>query len=95
MRWNDTVHCLTNCLNGLAVSDVKGSSMRIDAGFALLCAWTESLRDTTGTIFLVGNGASAAMASHVAADLAKNGQVHTEVFSDLALIHGRGQRHQL
>ena len=26
------------------------------------------------------------MASHVAADLAKNGHVHTEVFSDLSLI---------
>src|SRR5439155_15434224 len=36
--------------------------------------------------YLIGNGASASMASHFAADLAKNAHLHTEVFSDLALI---------
>ena len=35
---------------------------------------------------MVGNGASASIASHFAADLAKNGGLHTEVFSDLSLI---------
>jgi len=34
----------------------------------------------------IGNGASASMASHMAADLAKNAQLHTQVFSDLSLI---------
>jgi D-sedoheptulose 7-phosphate isomerase len=44
------------------------------------------VRDRRGTVYLVGNGASAAMASHFAADLAKNAHVHTQVFSDLSLI---------
>ena len=35
---------------------------------------------------LIGNGASASMASHFAADLAKNARLHTEVFSDLSLV---------
>ena len=38
------------------------------------------------TLYLVGNGASASMASHMAADLDKNARVHTEVFTDPALI---------
>lgn len=35
---------------------------------------------------MIGNGASASMASHISADLAKNALVHTQVFSDLSLI---------
>jgi len=42
------------------------------------------------TIFFVGNGASASMASHTAVDLAKNSRMHTEVFTDLALITAVG-----
>ncbi len=51
--------------------------------------WKEAtlhLRDKGRTLYLIGNGASASMASHMAADLAKNGHIHTEVFSDLSLI---------
>jgi phosphoheptose isomerase len=36
--------------------------------------------------YFVGNGASASLASHFSADLAKNGHVHTQVFSDPALV---------
>jgi D-sedoheptulose 7-phosphate isomerase len=44
------------------------------------------LRQRLRTVYLIGNGASASMASHFAADLAKNGHLHTQVFSDLSLI---------
>lgn len=37
-------------------------------------------------IYLIGNGASASMASHFAADLAKNAFLHTQVFTNIALI---------
>ncbi|TRZ54092.1 SIS domain-containing protein [bacterium] len=48
--------------------------------------YTLRVRKNSQTIFLIGNGASASMASHVAADLAKNAKIRTEVFSDLSLI---------
>jgi D-sedoheptulose 7-phosphate isomerase len=64
----------------------KGREIPLDRGFARWQALTVSLRQRRGTVYLVGNGASASMASHTAADLAKNGALHTEVFSDLALI---------
>lgn len=60
--------------------------MGVEDGFLLWRDLTVSLREQSGTIYLVGNGASASMASHMAADLAKNARVHTEVFSDLSLI---------
>jgi len=37
-------------------------------------------------IYLIGNGASASMASHFAADLTKNADLHTQVFTDTSLI---------
>ena len=60
--------------------------MPVDDAFGMWIEMTICIRKQKRTIFLIGNGASASMASHVAADLAKNGHVHTEVFSDLSLI---------
>lgn len=45
-----------------------------------------AVRQDAGIIYLIGNGASASMASHMAADLDKNGRVRTMVFSDSALL---------
>ncbi|MCP4454806.1 MAG: SIS domain-containing protein, partial [Planctomycetes bacterium] len=86
MGWIDTVKCLNDCLAGLQVCDETGEAVDTEAGFSSLCVISQDLKKRGGTIFLVGNGASASMASHVAADLAKNGHIRTEVFSDLALI---------
>ncbi len=86
MTWTKAVTCLADCLNGLKVTDFTGKDLGSDAGFEALHVTTRALKAKRGTIFLVGNGASASMASHVAADLAKNGHIRTEVFSDLSLI---------
>ncbi|QGY39379.1 SIS domain-containing protein [Pseudodesulfovibrio cashew] len=85
MAWTDMVTCLADCLARLEVSNGSGP-MDVEAGFKHLCHASRELKRRNGTIFLVGNGASASMASHVAADLAKNAHIRTEVFSDLALI---------
>ena len=57
-----------------------------DQAFALWCQSTEEVRKAERIIYLIGNGASASMASHFAADLAKNADLHTEVFTDISLI---------
>jgi len=63
-----------------------GTAVGQDAGFAEWRDVTLQLREQRGTVYMIGNGASASMASHFAADLAKNGRLHTQVFSDLSLI---------
>ncbi|WP_035236389.1 SIS domain-containing protein [Desulfobacter vibrioformis] len=85
MSWNDTVKELTCCLSKLRVTS-GNTPIDVEAGFKSLCCTSRDLKLRGGTVFLVGNGASASMASHVAADLAKNAHIRTEVFSDLALI---------
>ncbi|MFM9058909.1 MAG: SIS domain-containing protein [Planctomycetaceae bacterium] len=84
--WQQQVRNLTDLLQGLACTCRDGQNVEQDQGFA---EWVEStlrLRDRRQTVYLIGNGASASMASHFAADLAKNGRLHTQVFSDLSLI---------
>jgi D-sedoheptulose 7-phosphate isomerase len=77
---------LAELLLGLQVSGLRGSKLSIDEGFEDLREITEGTRKRHKTIFLIGNGASASMASHIAADLCKNGSLSTEVFTDLSLI---------
>lgn len=84
--WQQHVQSLTRLLDGLAFTHRDGTAIGIDAGFAEWLDVTLRLRDRRQTVYMIGNGASASMASHFAADLAKNGRLHTQVFSDLSLI---------
>jgi D-sedoheptulose 7-phosphate isomerase len=85
-RWSDVVEGLASLLRALAVTDGRGRPMTADAGFDRWVALTGTLRKNGRTVFLIGNGASASMASHFAADLAKNAALNTQVFFDSALI---------
>ena len=86
MTWLNHVKELNRVMNGLSVLENDGAETGIDTAFLLWKKATLLIREEKRTIFLIGNGASASMASHAAADLAKNAQVCTEVFSDLSLI---------
>ena len=86
MIWSKYVDEIAKCLLSLAVSGADAKPLDNEIAFAIWNDLTVQARGDKKTIFLIGNGASASMASHVAADLAKNAHVHTEVFTDLALI---------
>lgn len=86
MLWTKNVDEIAKCLLSPRASDSDTQPLDIDVAFGRWTDWTVQIRELKRTIFLIGNGASASMASHVAADLAKNAHVHTEVFTDLALI---------
>jgi D-sedoheptulose 7-phosphate isomerase len=60
--------------------------LETNAGFLEWRELTIGIRERRDTIYMIGNGASASMASHFAADLSKNGRLHAQVFSDLSLI---------
>ena len=73
-------------LGQLSVGDVMGKTIEPNSAFNLLKNIAIETRAQSRTIFFVGNGASASMASHAAADLALNGHVRTETFTDLSLL---------
>lgn len=67
-------------------------SVRVDVeqAFALWVGWTLATRAVHGTAYFAGNGASASMACHFSADLAKNARVRTQVFTDPSLLTALG-----
>lgn len=90
MDWKEYVGDLSGLLLGMDATDSSGISIDAGKAFQKWCQDTIELRSAEGTVFFVGNGASASMASHFAADLCKNGRVRTQVFTDIALITACG-----
>lgn len=86
MFWKEYIDRLYNVSNSMIVSDDKGKVYPHDEGFGGWTSMTEKIRDQKKTIFFIGNGASASMASHFSADLSKQSRIHTEVFTDPVLM---------
>ncbi|MBU4198539.1 MAG: SIS domain-containing protein [Kiritimatiellae bacterium] len=82
----ERLRVLHEVLLGLQVTNGRGSRLDPATGFNRLLQLTLDARKKHSAIFLVGNGASASMASHIAADLCKNADLNTEVFSDFSLL---------
>jgi len=80
------ISILADVLSGLQITNRRGSALEHQAGFNELLQLTLEARNNHDSIYLIGNGASASMASHIAADLCKNAHLSTEVFSDCSLL---------
>ena len=77
---------IARALEGLLTTGPDGQEMSDEAAFR---RWVSMSRDVQGnrrTIYFVGNGASAAMASHMAADALKNGELRAMAFNDAPLL---------
>lgn len=86
MKWSTNVDNLFRTMTSLSAHNRHGEKIDRDIAYRQWQEDTMQIRANKKTVYLIGNGASASMASHMAADLAKNAHVHTEVFSDLSLI---------
>jgi len=84
--WAQHILALSRCLSGMQATINGDMPVNCDQAFDLWCDSTEDVRQAERVIYLMGNGASASMASHFAADLAKNADLHTQVFTDVSLI---------
>jgi D-sedoheptulose 7-phosphate isomerase len=85
-RWPEYLSAASAGLRDLAVTGADGGTLTAAEGFG---RWVQISRDgqTRGQrLYLIGNGASAMMASHFAADACKNGALSAMAFNDAALI---------
>jgi len=71
--YHDYMNHLKKCLDEVIVSAADGSTLSADEGLNLWCTMTGELKKSNNTMFFAGNGGSAMMASHMAADASKNG----------------------
>ncbi len=88
--WDDYLAAVCSGLGGLVVSDMAGLAMTAADGFR---RWIEITRDVQAhgqSIYLIGNGASAAMASHFATDACKNGGLRAQAFNDASFLTATG-----
>ena len=90
MEWHKNIAAIHSLLGDLSIRDDFSQEIDQDTGFEKWLNISLAARNAQKTVFLIGNGASASMASHMAADLTKNGRLRTEVFYDLSLITALG-----
>lgn len=81
---------LKECLEAIIVTQSDGSILTADAGVDTWCALTREIMKSGNTMYFAGNGASAMMASHMAADGSKNGGFKAMAFNDPALMTAVG-----
>lgn len=73
-------------LDKMRVSDLQGQKLDGESGLEQWCSYTKNLADKDNTIYFIGNGASAMMASHMAADGSKNAKFKALAFNDAAFL---------
>ena len=84
--WTDYFETIADGLRGMAVTDRSGSVLSPSEGVARWVAMTRATHDRGGQLYIIGNGGSAGMASHMAADACKNGHLRAMAFNDVALL---------
>jgi D-sedoheptulose 7-phosphate isomerase len=84
--WPDYLSAASAGLSDLVVTASGGETLTTPEGFARWLTMTRDGRTRGQHIYLVGNGASAMMASHFAADACKNGALSAMAFNDAALL---------
>ena len=88
--WNDYVAKIARGLGDLVVTDHAQASITAIDGFDRWVALTRETHGRGGQVFLIGNGGSAAMASHMAADACKNGHLRAMALNDFAMLTATG-----
>jgi len=84
--WTDYYETIADGLRRVAVTDRSGSAVSTADAVARWVSMTRAAHDAGGHVYIIGNGGSAGMASHMAADACKNGHLRAMSFSDVALL---------
>ena len=84
--WGKNIQEIHQILGGLSVRDHQENELEHDQAFSQWKEMTLQVGKMGGTIYFIGNGASASMASHFAADIVKSCRIRTNVFTDLSLL---------
>lgn len=85
-QWPDYLRAASAGLRDLVVTTSGGETLSTSGGFDRWVTMTREGQARGQHIYLVGNGASAMMASHFAADACKNGALSAMAFNDAALL---------
>ena len=89
-HWEDYFTAVSAGLRDLAITDSSGTVLTHADGFRRWVAITHDVQVRGQNVYVIGNGASAAIASHMAADACKNGGLRAQAFTDPSLLTATG-----
>jgi D-sedoheptulose 7-phosphate isomerase len=84
--WTVYADAIATGLRNLIVSDAAGAEIPAQEGFARWVAMTRSMQQRDGQLFIVGNGGSAAMASHMVTDAIALAHLRANALNDPTMI---------
>jgi D-sedoheptulose 7-phosphate isomerase len=84
---------LSELMRSVQVTDRNGVALALDDGAKEAVALILSVKSISGKAMLIGNGGSAAVASHIQNDLCKAVGVRTLVFNEQPLLTALGNDH--
>jgi D-sedoheptulose 7-phosphate isomerase len=85
-NWNDYFETIAEGLKNMAVTDRSGAPRTVAEGVASWIEMTRATHERGGQLYFIGNGGSAGIASHMAADACKNGHLRAMAFNDVGLL---------
>jgi len=84
------IHCyfttLSDHLSQTAVTSASGDALDIAEAVNRVMGWARAAHAAGNKLIFVGNGGSAAIASHMATDYSKNGDVRAMALNDTAML---------
>jgi len=80
------IEAVTTSLIKMEITDNSDQEIGHEDGLNRWCDITREIKQANATMYFIGNGASAMMASHMAADASKNGEFRSLAFNDAALM---------
>lgn len=78
--------CLTNCLSRIETTNLSARQLDFEEGASEAFRIISTAKLNNGKVIFIGNGGSAAIASHQAVDFWKNGGVRALAFNDSSLL---------
>ncbi len=77
---------LFRLLSEVFATDARGIALELDAALQKVMDGMTAIQQKAGKIIFIGNGGSAAIASHQAVDYWKNGKIPAVAFNDASLL---------
>jgi D-sedoheptulose 7-phosphate isomerase len=84
--WTGYADAVTTGLRELVVTDAAGRDVPPQDAFARWVAMTHAVHERDGQLFIIGNGGSAAMASHMVTDALAIGHLRANALNDPTML---------
>lgn len=88
--WTDYFGAISQGLAAMVATDQGGRELPVAEGVGQWVAMTRAIQQRDAHLYIIGNGGSSGMASHMATDAAKNGRLRAIAFNDPTLLTATG-----